>query len=85
MVRDTCQRKSKSPIGDKRTPSTEFLFETEDSPGSKIGAFVEMNLNGRPLRGEEIIEQVRKVTRDDVRRAAARVKPDTLFFLTRPG
>lgn len=56
----------------------------EDSPGGKIGAFVEMNLNGRPLRGEEIIERVRKVTRDDVRRAAARVKPDTLFFLTRP-
>ncbi len=56
----------------------------EDSPGSKIGAFVEMNLNGRPLRGEEIVERVRKVTRDDVRRAAARVKPDTLFFLTRP-
>jgi predicted Zn-dependent peptidase len=56
----------------------------EDNPGGKIGAFVEMNLNGAPLTGDEIIERVRKVTRDDVRRAASRVKPDTLFFLTRP-
>lgn len=56
----------------------------EDNPAGKIGAWVEMLLNGRPLSGDELVERVLKVTRDDVRRAAARVKPDTLYFLTSP-
>jgi predicted Zn-dependent peptidase len=60
------------------------VLSREDSPGGKIGAFLEMNVNGTPLTGEQIVEKVRAVTRDDVRRAAARVKPDTLFFLTKP-
>jgi predicted Zn-dependent peptidase len=60
------------------------VLSREDNPGGKIGAFLEMNVNGKPLTGGEIVERVRAVTRDDVRRAAARVKPDTLFFLTRP-
>jgi len=56
----------------------------EDSPSAKIGAFAEMNLNGRPMTAPEIVEGVEKVTREDVARAASRVRPDTLFFLTRP-
>jgi predicted Zn-dependent peptidase len=60
------------------------VLSREDNPGGKIGAFLEMNVNGAPMSGPEIIARVKAVTRDDVRRAAARVKPDTLFFLTRP-
>jgi predicted Zn-dependent peptidase len=56
----------------------------EDSPGSKIAAFLEMDLNGGPMTGEQVISAIGRVTREDVSRAAARVKPDTLFFLTRP-
>ncbi len=53
----------------------------EDSPAAKIGAFAEMNLAGRPMTGVEIAAGVEKVAREDVVRAASRVKPDTLFFL----
>ena len=56
----------------------------EDSPSGKIGAALEMGLNGRTMTGAEIIEAVERVRREDVVRAAARVRPDTLFFLTRP-
>jgi predicted Zn-dependent peptidase len=56
----------------------------EDSPSGKIGAFLEMGLNGMPLTGAELVERVEKVTREDVVRAAAKVRPDTIFFLTRP-
>lgn len=56
----------------------------EDSPGAKVAAFLEMSLNGHPMKAEEIVAAVQKVTREDVVRAAKRVKPDTLFFLTRP-
>jgi predicted Zn-dependent peptidase len=56
----------------------------EDNPGGKIGAFLEMQINGRPMTPAEIIEGVERVTRDDVVRAAKLVRPDTLFFLTRP-
>ncbi len=56
----------------------------EDSPSAKIGAFVEMNQGGRPMTGAELVAGLEKVTREDVGRAASRVKPDTLFFLTRP-
>ena len=56
----------------------------EDSPSGKIGAFLEMSLNGKPMTGEEVIEGVGKVTREEVVRVAKKVRPDTLFFLTRP-
>jgi predicted Zn-dependent peptidase len=56
----------------------------EDNPAAKIAAFMEMSVNGRPMTAAEIIEGVRKVRREDVVRVAARVRPDTLFFLTRP-
>jgi predicted Zn-dependent peptidase len=56
----------------------------EDSPGAKIGAFAEMNLNGRPMVATDLVDAVERVTREDVVRVAARVRPDTLFFLTRP-
>lgn len=56
----------------------------EDNPSAKISAFMEMSVNGHPMTASQIIEGVQKVTRQDVVRVAARVKPDTLFFLTRP-
>lgn len=56
----------------------------EDSPSGKIGAFLEMSLNGKPMTGAEIIAGIGRVTREDVARVAGRVRPDTLFFLTRP-
>jgi hypothetical protein len=43
-----------------------------------------MGLNGLPLTGAELVARVEKVTREDVVRAAAKVRPDTVFFLTRP-
>jgi predicted Zn-dependent peptidase len=56
----------------------------EDSPGAKIASFLEMSLNGRPLTADQLVAEIEKVTREDVVRAAARVHPDTQFFLTRP-
>ncbi len=56
----------------------------EDNPFAKIGAFAEMNLNGRPMTPGEIIAGVERVSRDEVVRVAGRVKPDTILFLTRP-
>jgi predicted Zn-dependent peptidase len=56
----------------------------EDNPSGKIGAFAEMNLNGRPMTADELIAAVEKVAPEDVARVAARVRPDTLFVLTRP-
>jgi hypothetical protein len=43
-----------------------------------------MALNGHPMTADEIIAGVERVTRDEVARVAARVRPDTLFFLSRP-
>jgi predicted Zn-dependent peptidase len=56
----------------------------EDSPSGKIGTFLEMGLSGSPMTGPQVIEAVQKVTREDVLRAAGRVKPDTIFLVTRP-
>jgi predicted Zn-dependent peptidase len=56
----------------------------EDNPAAKIGSFAEMLLGGKPMTAGEITAALDKVTREDVVRAAARVRPDTLFFLTRP-
>jgi len=56
----------------------------EDNPSAKIGSFAEMLMGGNPMTAGEITSAIDKVTRDEVVRAAARVRPDTLFFLTRP-
>jgi predicted Zn-dependent peptidase len=56
----------------------------EDNPSAKIGSFLEMSLNGKPMTAAQVIDAVGRVTRDDVVRAAARVRPDTIFYLTRP-
>jgi predicted Zn-dependent peptidase len=56
----------------------------EDSPGGKIGAFAEMNLNGRPMEAAEIVGAIEAVSKEEVQRVAGRIKPDTIFFLTRP-
>ncbi len=56
----------------------------EDNPSAKISAFLEMALNGRPMTAPEVIEAISAVRREDVVRVASQVRPDTLFFLTRP-
>lgn len=56
----------------------------EDNAGAKIGSFAEMLLNGRPLTPQQLIARLEKVTREDVVRVAARVKIQTVYFLTRP-
>ena len=43
-----------------------------------------MSLNGKPMTAQQVIDGINAVTRGDVVRAAARVKPDTIFYLTRP-
>ncbi len=62
---------------------TDRVRSREDSPSGKIGAFLEMDLNGHAMTADQIIAGVEKVTREDVARVAARVRPDTLFFLSR--
>ncbi len=57
------------------------LRSREDSPSAKIGAFAEMNLSGRPMTAAQMIAAIEGVARQDVIRAASRVRPDTLFFL----
>ncbi len=55
----------------------------EDNPQAKISSYAEMQLNGRAMTAPEVISAVEGVTREDVARVAARVRPDTVFFLTR--
>ena len=53
---------------------------TPKRPGmAKIGSFLEMSLNGKPMTADQVIAGVNAVTRGDVVRAASRVKPDTIF------
>ena len=56
----------------------------EDSPGSKIGSFLEMEPSSAPMTPAQAGAALAKVTREDVLRAAARVKPDTIYYVTRP-
>jgi predicted Zn-dependent peptidase len=67
-----------------RLTITDRIRSREDNPGAKIGSFLEMSLNGKPMTADQVIAGVNAVTREDVVRAAARVKPDTIFYLTRP-
>lgn len=56
----------------------------EDNLAAKISVFAEMNMNGAPMTAAEVMAGVERVTREDVARVSARVKPDTLFFLAPP-
>jgi predicted Zn-dependent peptidase len=67
-----------------RLTITDRLRSREDSPSAKIGAFLEMSMNGHPMTADQVIAGVSKVTREDVARVAGRVTPDTIFFLSRP-
>ena len=67
-----------------RLTITDRVRSREDNPSAKIGSFLEMSLNGKPMTAAQVIDAIGKVTREDVVRAAARVKPDTIFYLTRP-
>lgn len=67
-----------------RLTITDRVRSREDNPSAKIGSLVEMTLNGKPMTASQVIEGVNAVTREQVVRAAARVRPDTIFYLTRP-
>lgn len=67
-----------------RLTITDRVRSREDNPSAKIGSFLEMSLNGRPMTAAEVIDGVNAVTREQVVKAAALVKPDTIFYLTRP-
>ena len=67
-----------------RLTITDRVRSREDNPSAKIGSFLEMSLNGKPMTAAQVIDGVNGVTREQVVRAAALVRPDTIFYLTRP-
>jgi len=67
-----------------RLTITDRVRSREDNPSAKIGSLLEMSLNGKPMTASQVIDGVNAVTREQVVRAAARVRPDTIFYLTRP-
>jgi len=67
-----------------RLTITDRVRSREDNPAAKIGSLLEMSLNGKPMTAAQVIDGVNAVTREQVVRAAVRVRPDTLFYLTRP-
>ncbi|MBV8882126.1 MAG: insulinase family protein, partial [Planctomycetaceae bacterium] len=67
-----------------RLTITDRVRSREDNPSAKIGSFLEMSLNGKPMTAAQVIDGVNGVTREQVVKAAALVKPDTIFYLTRP-
>ena len=67
-----------------RLTITDRVRSREDNPSAKIGSFLEMSLNGKPMTAAQVIEGVNAVTREQVVRVASLVRPDTIFYLTRP-
>jgi predicted Zn-dependent peptidase len=67
-----------------RLTITDRVRSREDNPSAKIGSFLEMSLNGKPMTATQVIDGVNGVSREQVVRAAALVRPDTIFYLTRP-
>ncbi len=67
-----------------RLTITDRIRSREDNPSAKIGSMVEMSMNGKPMVAQQVIDGVNAVTREQVVRAAVRVHPDTIFYLTRP-
>ncbi|HVR84207.1 MAG TPA: pitrilysin family protein [Planctomycetota bacterium] len=67
-----------------RLTITDRVRSREDNPSAKIGSFLEMSLNGKPMTAAQVIDGVNGVSREQVVRAAALVRPDTIFYLTRP-
>ncbi len=67
-----------------RLTITDRVRSREDNPSAKIGSFLEMSLNGKPMTAAQVIDGVNGVTREQVVKAAALVRPDTIFYLTRP-
>ena len=48
-----------------------------------INAAMEMMINDNPMRGEEIIARIRRTDREEVIRAARKVRLDTIYCLTK--
>ncbi|MDQ7779012.1 MAG: insulinase family protein, partial [Planctomycetota bacterium] len=64
------------------------LKSLDDAPSVKISSYVERLINGRVLSFEELYDALTGVTKADVAAAAAKVKEDTVYFLSeldRPG
>lgn len=66
----------------KRVLAT-ILRLRDDSPGSKIYATLESSINGRVETTQEKIARIQAVTRDDIARAAQRLRMDTIYLLRR--
>jgi len=60
------------------------LLSGRDSPSRIMGSRLLGIINGRLRPVDEHIEELKAVTVEDVRRVAARVRPDTIYFLRSP-
>ncbi len=61
------------------------ILSEQDSPGQLIARQVERQLVGGGLSGQELIEALSRVRRDDIIRVAQAVHLDTAYFLTNKG
>ncbi|MHC4605990.1 MAG: EF-P 5-aminopentanol modification-associated protein YfmF [Planctomycetota bacterium] len=76
-------RISDEEFGKTRESLLAGLRSREDSPGAKIASLEEQMVNGRSLTTEEMIAGVERIAPEDVSAAARKVRPDTVYFLTR--
>jgi len=60
------------------------VLSAQDSPGRIIGGRLVGIVNGRVRPVQETIAELERVTREDVVRVAARIRPDTAYFLRTP-
>ncbi len=58
------------------------LRSLNDLPSAKIASFVERQINGKVISFEDIFDRISCVTKEDVARAARRVREDTVYFLS---
>jgi predicted Zn-dependent peptidase len=61
------------------------ILSEEDSPDQLVGRHLERLLIGGGLNGQELIDALEAVSRDDIVGAAENVELDTVFFLTAEG
>lgn len=62
---------------------TTILRMRDDSPGSKIHATLESSINRRVETTPQNVARIQSVTKDDIARAAQRLRIDTIYLLRR--
>lgn len=60
------------------------VLSAQDSPGRIMGGRLVGLVNGRIRRVQEVIDDLQRVTREDVLKVAAGIRPDTVYFLRTP-